>query len=423
MFIVVEQKMGGCIRYEFKGETNAVVTRGGTLSYFGRVGCVLGCTHQSQLILRFRDEPDRKLVVSFPDAAVPNGDGTWPLLSMEQPQLDSQVLVLKGLYGGMVGHVVVFETWCSSLVVRLEVTSLEITTIKDGVIQVLGVQDGSWTEEEMALFTPRVRVLNMWSRIKRAKHGHIIYVTPYKYRIRFPDCTRYFLTHDVRLVDQPSPPQALSFGSAPTEPPVKDAEIPVEDASVLPSDVTLGGGESGSEGVSREPSVSSGQGSVQRIVHTCAVYNLGVAMATRSSVAHRSSVASPASVASQAPPLSAGAMVDVMGHLDDLQSTMDLLVGRVAVVEVATQRHTDMAVSINDRFDQLMGLVQGLHGKRGVVFGPPPMGPMGMPPQGPGVPAPHPGPRFPYPYTLPLGPEMVPGHPVSPVSRFKSSLS
>jgi hypothetical protein len=74
-------------------------------------------------------------------------------------------------------------------------------------------------------------------------------------------------------------------------------------------------------------------------------------------------------------------MVDVLGRLDALQSTMASLVGRMIVVEVATQRHTDMAVSIDDRFDQPIDHVQGLHGNQGVVFGPPPMGPIIMPPQ------------------------------------------
>jgi hypothetical protein len=115
--------------------------------------------------------------------------------------------------------------------------------------------------------------------------------------------------------------------------------------------------------------------------------------------------------------------VNVLICLDALQSTMASLVGRVAIVEVATQYNTDMATSIDGRFDQLMGLVQGLHGNRGVVFGPPPMGPMGMSPCGLGVPDPHLGPMFLHPYTLPLCPEMVPDHPVSPVNRFKSSLS
>jgi hypothetical protein len=69
--------------------------------------------------------------------------------------------------------------------------------------------------------------------------------------------------------------------------------------------------------------------------------------------------------------------------------------------------HMDIVASIDGQFDQLMGLVQGLHGKWGVVFGPPPMGamcmpsPMCMPPPGPGVPDPHSGIMFPYPYTLP----------------------
>jgi hypothetical protein len=161
---------------------------------------------------------------------------------------------------------------------------------------------GLLMEEEMTLFTLRVRVSNVWSHIKRAEHGHVIYETLYKYRIRFPDHTRYLMKHDVRLVDRPLPPRALSFGSAP-------AAAPVEDASVVPSDLTSGGGEYGSEGFIREPSVSSGQGSVLRIVlrivlrsvHTSAVHTLGAAMTARPSVANRSSMASPASVASQPP--------------------------------------------------------------------------------------------------------------------------
>jgi hypothetical protein len=116
-------------------------------------------------------------------------------------------------------------------------------------------------------------------------------------------------------------------------------------------------------------------------------------------------------------------MADVLGRLDALQSTTALLVVRVSVVEVATHMHTDMTASTNGRFDQLMGLVHGLHGNRGVVFGPPPIGAMGMPPHRLDVPAPHPGPMFPYPYTLPLGTDIVMGHPVSPVSCCKIYLS
>jgi hypothetical protein len=317
----------------------------------------------------------------------------------------------------MVGRVLVFETRRSSLVVRLEVASRKITISKDSVIQVLGMQDGLWMEDEMALFTPRVRVSNMWNRSTRAEYGHIIYEMPYKYRIRFPNHTHYLLKHNVRLVDRPSPPRALSLLSASVEPPVEDAEVPVEDASVVPSDVTSGGTESGSEGISQEPLVAYGQGSVPRSAHASAMQKMGVDMATRSSIAHRTSVASPA------PPPSAGEMLNVLGHLDALQSTMASLFRRVDVVGVAIQRHTDMDASIDGRFDQVMGLVQVLHGKRGVVFRPPPMGPRGMPPPGTGVPDPHPGPMFSYPYMLTLGHDMVPGNLVSPVSRFKSSLS
>jgi hypothetical protein len=79
-----------------------------------------------------------------------------------------------------------------------------------------------------------------------------------------------------------------------------------------------GGGESGSEGISRDPLVLSGQGSVPGSVHDGAMRNLGVDMATRSRVANQASVAIPDSVASQAPPPDAGEMVDVLGLLDAL---------------------------------------------------------------------------------------------------------
>jgi hypothetical protein len=61
---------------------------------------------------------------------------------MEQPRLDSQVLVLKELYVGMVGRGVGFETQRSSLVVRLEVANWEVTISKYGVIQAVGMHDG-----------------------------------------------------------------------------------------------------------------------------------------------------------------------------------------------------------------------------------------------------------------------------------------
>jgi hypothetical protein len=120
--------MGGGVRCEFKGETDVIITKGGA-PYFGRLARVLGYTQQFQVILRFRDKPDRKLV-AFPDAAVLNVDGAWPLLTQEPLQLDSQALVLKGVYRGMVGRAVVYE-------IRLEVVSQEVTLSKYGVIQVL----------------------------------------------------------------------------------------------------------------------------------------------------------------------------------------------------------------------------------------------------------------------------------------------
>jgi hypothetical protein len=60
--------MGGGIRCKLKGGMDVLVMRGGT-PYFGRVGSVLGYTQQSQVILRFRDEPERTLV-AFPDAEI-----------------------------------------------------------------------------------------------------------------------------------------------------------------------------------------------------------------------------------------------------------------------------------------------------------------------------------------------------------------
>jgi hypothetical protein len=143
---------------------------------------------------------------------------------------------------------------------------------------------------------------------------------------------------------------------------------------MVPLDITSSGTKSGLETMSREHSVASGQGSMPRSVHEGAVHKLGVAMVTRSSVARWTNVVSPP------PPRRKGEMLNVLYHLDAPQSTMASLVGRVAVVEVAAQMHTDMAASIDGRFDQLMGLVQGLHGSRGVVYGPPSMRPMGMPP-------------------------------------------
>jgi hypothetical protein len=218
------------------------------------------------------------------------------------------------------------------------------------------------TEEEMALFTPKVRASNTWSRRTRAEYGHLVYETVYKYRVRFLDHTRYLMKHDVHLLDRPLSPRALHFGCVPSEAPVEGTEVPVEDASVVPMDVTSSGTKSGSKAVSREPSVASGQGSMPRSVHAGAIHKLGVAMASRSSIARR------IDVASLPPPPRTGEMVNVLGRLDALQSTMASLVGRVAVVEVAVQRHTDMAASIDGRFDQLMGIVQGLHGLRGVVW-------------------------------------------------------
>jgi hypothetical protein len=69
----------------------------------------------------------------------------------------------------------------------------------------MGMEDGAWTEMEMALFTPKVYVHNVFSR-RRAKPGHIIYQMPQKYRIRFSDHTHYVPKHGVGIIDGDPPP-------------------------------------------------------------------------------------------------------------------------------------------------------------------------------------------------------------------------
>jgi hypothetical protein len=82
------------------------------------------------------------------------------------------------------------------------------------------------------------------------------------------------------------------------------------------------------------------RGDGPRSVHAGAMRNLGVAMATRVSVASR------AGVADQAPTHGGGEMDDMMGRLDALQSTLASLVGRVSIMEVVTKSHTDMAAAM-----------------------------------------------------------------------------
>jgi hypothetical protein len=139
---------------------------------------------------------------------------------------------------------------------------------------------------------------------------------------------------------------------------------PADDWTDVPSgsDVTLGETDEESVDGRQEPSIASGMGRVPCSVHSGVVRNLGVAMVTR------------VSVANQTPPPGGGDMGDMLVRMDAFQSTMASLAGRVAVVEAAAQRHTDMAAAIDGRFDHLLGLMQGLQANRGVVFGPPPGG-------------------------------------------------
>jgi hypothetical protein len=73
------------------------------------------------------------------------------------------------------------------------------------------MQDGSWAEYEMALFMTKVRVSNTWIRRMRAEYGQIVYETAYKYRVRFPEHTRYLMKHELHLLDWHLPPWALQF--------------------------------------------------------------------------------------------------------------------------------------------------------------------------------------------------------------------
>jgi hypothetical protein len=81
-----------------------------------------------------------------------------------------------------------------------------------------------------------------------------------------------------------------------------------------------------------------------------------------------------------------------------------------------------MAAVIYDRFDQLFGLVQGLHANQGVVFGPPPMGPMVVPTLGPSVANPIQVMVFLYPYALHSGTGVAQGNQVLPGGRLKSPV-
>jgi hypothetical protein len=123
-----------------RGDLHGSHSRGDAILW-ACVARVLGYTQQPQTIPRLRDEPERKLV-AFPDAVMLNVDGTCPLLTQKPPRIDSQVLVLKGLYRGMVDFVMVCETRRSSLIIILEVARQGVTLGRDGVIQVLGMQDG-----------------------------------------------------------------------------------------------------------------------------------------------------------------------------------------------------------------------------------------------------------------------------------------
>jgi hypothetical protein len=96
-------------------------------------------------------------------------------------------------------------------------------------------------------------------------------------------------------------------------------------------------------------------------------------------------------------------------RMDALQSTMSLLAKRVAVVEVAAQRHTD----------ELHDIMQGFHANRGgVVVGPPRVGPMRVPHLA--VDNPLMGPVCPYHFKPRPGTSMAQGNQVSPGRHLRA---
>jgi hypothetical protein len=250
----------------------------------------------------------------------------------------------------------------------------------------------------MAAFTLKVHVHNRFSR-RKPEPGHIIYTTPQRYRVRFSDHTHYVPKNGVGIIDRASTPRALDVGGATM------GSTPADDAIGVPYGSDVISGETDEELVdgSREPSVASGTGSVPRSVHSGAVRNLGVAMATQ------------VGVANQTPPHAGGEMGEMVVRMETLQSTISLLAGRVAIMEMAAQGHTDMAAAIDGWFDELCDLLRGFHKDQGgVVFGPPPVIPMVVPPLGPAVANPRQVPVLPYTYELRQGTGMAQGNQVSP---------
>jgi hypothetical protein len=129
-------------------------------------------------------------------------------------------------------------------------------------------------------------------------------------------------------------------------------------------------------------------------------------------------------VVNQTPPPGGGGveMGDIMACMDGLQSTMASLASRVIIAEVAAHSHTDMASAIYGPFDQLFGLMQGLHADRSMVFGLPPVGPMVVSHLGPNIANPQQGPVFPYPYDWHPGTGMAQCTQVSPGGHLKGHV-
>jgi hypothetical protein len=112
--------------------------------------------------------------------------------------------------------------------------------------------------------------------------------------------------------------------------------------------------------------------------------------------------------------------------MDALQITMASLVRRVAIAEVAAQRHTNMAVSIDGQFDELRDIIRGLQGNRGgVVDGPPSVGPISVPHLGTAVADvsdPRLDPVLPYHFQSRPGTDMAQGNQVLPGSHLRGPV-
>jgi hypothetical protein len=93
----------------------------------------------------------------------------------------------------------------------LDVAKREVTLQKVVVLQAMGMGEGAWTAAEMAAFTLKVHVHNVFSR-RKPEPGHIIYTTPQRYHLQFADHNGYATKVRVGIIDTIAPPITLDVG-------------------------------------------------------------------------------------------------------------------------------------------------------------------------------------------------------------------